>query len=143
MKSFENLVGKTTRAAIADDRQIKQLISRIVPVGTMAHIEFCRLEGGRVRITVDSAVWISRIRFMERQIIDDLRKAGRDTHTMSYHVSPEIRPVVRKTVRQAAKTTSGSTAIEAAADAIKGDQTGNGDDRLRQELLKLARTLRG
>ncbi|MFK8080863.1 MAG: DciA family protein [Granulosicoccus sp.] len=142
MKSFETLVGKTTRAAMADDRQIKQIISRIVPTSTMVHIQFCRVEGGRVRLTVDSAAWISRIRFMERRIIDNLRGTGRDTHTISYHVAPETQPVARKTIRKAIKAAGSSYSIEAAVEAISHDDTDSGDDRLRQELLKLARTLR-
>ncbi|MFK8079207.1 MAG: DciA family protein [Granulosicoccus sp.] len=140
MKSFETLVGKTTRAAIADDRHIKQVISKIVPVRTMPHIEFCRVEGGRVRITVDSAVWISRIRFMERRIIDALRENRFDSHTISFHVSPEMKPVVRKTERAAQKANGSAAAVEAALSAVTESDPGN--DRLRQELLKLARTLR-
>jgi len=84
MKSFSTLVGKTTRAAMADDRHIKRVISRIVPANTLNHIEFCRLEGGRLRITVDSAAWISRLRFSERQIIDAMRSERLDAHTVSY-----------------------------------------------------------
>jgi|GEM_PF-786433 len=140
MKSFDTLVAKTTRTAIADDRQIKQVISRIVPAKTMAHIEFCRVEGGRMRLTVDSAAWISRIRFIESQIIDALRSNNIDSHTISYHVSPETTPVMRKTVRLAERTPSAAAAMEAAAMAVT-DETVE-DDKLRQELLKLARTLR-
>lgn len=144
MKSFETLIGRTTRAAIADDRQIKQMISNIVPVKTMTHIEFCRVEGGRVRITVDSAAWISRIRFLERQIIDALRERQIDSHTISYHVSPELRQAKRKSVPPAIKTTKGAAAVEAAVSNLIDDgETANEGDRLRQELLKLARTLRG
>ena len=138
MKSFENLVAVTTRAAMRDDRQIKQVISRIVPAKSLAHIEFCRIEGGRLRITIDSAAWISRLRFMERQIIDALRAQRMDCHTVSFHVSPAQRPVVRKTVRHAKKTPSGVTTLESAAQAVAD----SGDDSLRQELLKLARNLR-
>lgn len=145
MKSFETLVGKTTRAAIANDRQIKQMISKIVPANTMAHIEFCRIEGGRMRITVDSAAWISRIRFLERQIIDCLRERKFDTHTISYHVSPEIRPAVHKPTPLTNRTKSGAAAVEAAAAVVTDASAAEGSDdsdRLRQELLKLARTLR-
>ena len=139
MKSFNTLVGKTTRAAIAGDRQIKQVISRIVPASTLSHIEFCRLEGGRVRITVDSAAWVSRLRFSERQIIDEMRSQRLDVHTASYHVAPNETPTPRKTLRVPQRTQNGAASVEAAASAV----TDSGDeDRLRQELLKLARTLR-
>lgn len=141
MKSFNTLVGKTTRAAIASDRQIKQVISRIVPSSTLTHIQFCRLEGGRVRITVDSSAWVSRLRFSERQIIDALRGQRFDVHTASYHVAPDETPSARKTLRTAQRTQTGSASLEAAASAVADSEDG-GDDRLRQELLKLARTLR-
>ena len=170
MKSFSTLVGKTTRAAIANDRQIKQVISRIVPASTLSHIEFCRLEGGRVRITVDSAAWVSRLRFSERQLIDALRSQRFDVHTASYHVAPDETPALRKTVRAPQKKTqTGAASVEAAAlamaqsataqsdvektgmsesGAVKSGVINSGviksgnDDRLRQELLKLASTLR-
>ncbi len=138
MKSFETLVGKTTKAAIRNDRQIKQVISQIVPASSMPHILFCRNEGGRLRITVDGAAWVSRLRFMERQIIDVLRAQRYDTHTVSFHVTPAEIPVVRKTVRAPRKSLSGSVRLEDTANSFKGA----GDDRLRQELLQLARTLR-
>jgi len=139
MKSFSTLVGKTTRAAIADDRHIKRVISQIVPANTLNHIEFCRLEGGRLRITVDSAAWISRLRFSERQIIDVMRSEQLDTHTVSYHVAPGEIPTPRKTLRAPKRTQSGAVSMEAAASAISGSAV---EDKLRQELLKLARTLR-
>lgn len=139
MKSFSTLVGKTTRAAMADDRHIKRVISRIVPANTLNHIEFCRLEGGRLRITVDSAAWISRLRFSERQIIDAMRSERLDAHTVSYHVAPGEIPTPRKTLRVPKSTQSGAACMEAAASAVSGSTE---EDKLRQELLKLARTLR-
>lgn len=139
MKSFGTLVGKTTRAAIASDRQIKRVISQIVPASTLKHIAFCRLEGGRVRITVDSAAWVSRLRFSERQIIDAMRSQRLDVHTASYHVVPSETPPPRKTIRVPERTQSGAASLEAAASAVNDS---DGNDQLRQELLKLARTLR-
>ena len=121
-----------------NDRQLKQVISRIVPAASLAHIEFCRLEDGRLRVTVASSAWISRLRFMERQIIGALRARQIDCHSVSYHVAPAEKPTVRKTIRVAKKPTKGADIVEGAADAVSD----SGDDCLRQELLKLARTLR-
>jgi len=138
MKSFDKLVQASTRRAIQHDHQIKRLISQIVPVNAHAHVEFCRLEGGRLRITVDSAAWITRLRFINSQLIDTLRANNLDCHTVSYHVSPPDRPAERRSVRNAEKAVKGAASIESAALLVSADP----DDSLRQELLKLAKALR-
>lgn len=140
MKSFNSLINSSARTAIRDDRQIKQVISRIVPSTTASHIEFCRLEGGRLRITVDNAAWVAKLRFSERHLVDTLRAAGLDAHTVSFHVSPAEKPIVRTTIRKANMPSRRSAiALEQAALAIGGS---NEDDSLRQELLKLAAKIR-
>ncbi len=115
MKSFETLIGTTTRATLQQDYRIKRVISRIVPVSTLDHIEFCRLEGGRLRLTVDSAAWVARLRFSERHIIDILRQERLDIHTVSFHVSPAEEPAVRTTRR---KPNGGSDAAARALAAL-------------------------
>lgn len=143
------------------DRHVREVISRIVPATTMAHIQFFRIEGGRMRITVDNAGWITKLRFNERQILDALRAEKLDVITLSFHVMPAEVPVARTTHRTANRTSS-----EAARSiALLADSTDDkveeptitnygsgasprrsivrqGDDRLRQELLKLAARLK-
>lgn len=143
MKTFSTVIGQSTKAIIVEDRKIKRAISHIVPANSLAHIEFCRLEGGRLRITVDSAAWVSRLRFMERQIIGVLRQHQFDSHTISYHVSPEFKTAANKSVRRPVKARNGAASMEAAANAVAEKTLEGGDGgKLRQELLKLARTLR-
>ena len=140
MKSFNSLVDQSARTAIRDDHQIKQVISQIVPATTLSHIEFCRLEGGRLRLTVDNAAWVAKLRFSERQLIDTLRATGLDVHTVSFHVSPAEKPILRTTKRQANQLSKRSaTTLTQAAEAIGGEDK---DDSLRQELLKLAARLK-
>lgn len=151
MKSFESLVTVTARSAMRDNSQIQKVISRIVPAQTLAQIEFCRLEGGRLRITVTSAAWIARLRFIERQLIGELRAVKRDVHTVSYHVSPEQRPAARKTQRSARKSSSGAASVfgaaecidegACAADAEVPDRNDDEPDPLKQQLLELAKKL--
>lgn len=125
-----------------ENSQIKRVISRIVPATTMAHVQFCRVEGGRMRLTVDSAAWIARIRFSNRQIIDELRRLSYDVHTISYHVAPAEQPVSRITARNPVKATPrAAAAIEATAAQLKLKSSGQ-NDSLRLELLKLAKKLR-
>ena len=139
MKPFNSLVDESARTAIRDDCQIRQLISRIVPATTLAHIEFCRLQGGRLRLTIDNAAWVPKLRFSERQLVDTLRATGLDVHTISFHVSPAEKPVNRTTCRKANQPSSRSAAaLTQAANAIGNEDD---DDSLRQELLKLAAKL--
>lgn len=142
MKTFESLVGAAARKAMHENHQIKQVISRIVPAATLAHVQFCRVEGGRMRMTVGSAAWIARIRFIDRQIIDELRRQSYDVHTISYHVAPAEQPISRVTVRDPLKATPRAAAsIEATAAQLHGKNTEE-NDSLRLELLKLAKKLR-
>ncbi len=116
------------------DRQIKDLISRIVPVSTAVHIVFCRLEDQRVRITVDNAVWLPRLRFMERQIIDILRAERLAIDSVSCHVMPQEKAPIP--TRRAPNTPSGKAAsmVEATAESVD-------DKRLEKALRKMARLM--
>lgn len=163
MKSFGSLIETRTRATLAQDRQIKRVISRIVPAATLSHVQFCRLEGGRLRVTVDSAAWVARLRFTERQLVGALKEQRLDVHTVSFHVAPSEVPVIRTTTRQANRAgVAAARALQSLADSEESmnsqpnSAAGDGhdsanratagshpeDDRLRQELLKLAARLR-
>ena len=142
------------------DRHIKQVISRIVPATTLAHIQFCRIEGGRMRVTVDNASWVAKLRFSERQILDAMRDEKLDAITMSFHVVPAESPIARTTTRTVNRTSSAAARaianLAASADSSreptlptepsdtpqKRTIVRQGDDRLRQELLKLAARLK-
>lgn len=142
------------------DRHIKQVISRIVPATVLAHIQFCRIEGGRLRVTVDNASWVAKLRFSERQILDVMRDEKLDAITMSFHVVPAETPVTRTTSRKANRTSSAAARAIAILAANTDDSSEptvpaqpshtpqkrtivrQGDDRLRQELLKLAARLK-
>lgn len=143
MKSFHNLVDVAATAAMRENRQINEVISQIVPAGTLSHIEFCRVEGGRLRVTVDGAAWIARLRFQERQLIGALRAKNFDCHTISYHVAPAERPVTRKSIRSANVHPSGANALEQAAQTLDAESSKSTDNAaLKEQLLKLAQTLR-
>lgn len=129
MKSLHNLINKTARSAMQQDSQMKQVISRIVPATSMAHINFCRLEAGRLRITVDNATWIAKLRFSERQIVGALREAKLDVVTLSFHVVPaETR--VTYTPKPTPKRSSNAAALAllklAESTALTEDEAGTG-----------------
>lgn len=151
MKAFESLVGSSTRAAIENNLKIKQVIASLVPATAMAHIVFCRLEGGRLRVTVDNAAWVAKLRFSERLLITALKAEKKDIHTISWHIAPVEQPITRSTRRTANKPHPRSAAmVDALANSSEAlsanhdskQQTDVTGDRLRQELLKLAAKLR-
>ena len=150
MKSFDTLITAQARTAIKENNHIKQVISQIVPATSVAHIEFCRVEGGRLRVTVDNAAWIAKLRFGERQLVRALRAENFDVHTVSWHVSPAEKPVPRVTRRAANPLTKKSaealTALAAADQSApeKGssEPMSESGEKLRLELLKLAAKLK-
>ena len=113
-----------------------------------------------MRVSVDNASWIAKLRFSERQILDAMRDEKLDAITMSFHVVPAETPVARTTSRTANRTSSAAAqamAILAAStdhsrepknpadlscSPSKKSIVRKGDDRLRQELLKLAARLK-
>ncbi len=150
MKSFDTLITAQARTAIKENNHIKQVISQIVPATSVAHIEFCRVEGGRLRVTVDNAAWIAKLRFGERQLVRALRAENFDVHTVSWHVSPAEKPVPRVTRRAANPLTKKSAEALTALAAADQSATEKGSrepmsesgEKLRLELLKLAAKLK-
>jgi len=151
VKKLNRLISATTQATVRENHRIREMVSRIVPASNLAHILFYRLEGGRLRITVDSAAWIARLRFGERQMINALRAEKLEVHTISWHVAAEETPRPRTTQRKANPLSPGAAgSLIAAAEMTRDDKSASdkageydpASDRLRQELLKLAARLR-
>lgn len=140
MKTLDTLIGARTQATMRENQRIMLLVSRIVPAASLAHIQFCRIEGGRLRVTVDGAAWVARLRFSERQLVEELRKGNLDVHTVSWHVAAAEPPAARVTLRQANPLSGRSAASLTALAESTGESPA--DDKLRQELLKLAARLK-
>lgn len=137
MKTFNDLISTTARRAMQDDRRIRRLISRIVPADALAHIQFCRFDSRVLRITVDNAAWLSRLRFSERQLIDALRCDDIDADTISWHVAVE-KPV--NTCRESTRSVStGATTRSAAIVRTTANAMEEGD--LKQALLTTVKNL--
>lgn len=88
MKSFESLVGPETRAALAEHERLKGAVSRCVPAAAAAHLVHCRLADGRLRLVLDSASWVAKLRFGERQLVRALVAGGTRVRQVSWHVAP-------------------------------------------------------
>lgn len=156
MKSFDSLIGPATRAAMRDDRRIRDVISRIVPAETAGHVTFCRLAGRQLRVTVDGAAWVAKLRFSERTLLAALLREGLDVRTVSWHVAPAKRPSGRETARRSALTAS-PRAARAVLSAVEGlgevgataprtataSEPGAGEDELARQMRRMARNLAG
>ena len=138
MKSFDSLIGPAARAAMRDDRRIRSVISRIVPAAALEHVTFCRLEGPQLKVTLDGAAWIPKLRFCERAVLAALARDGLPARTVSWHVTPAKNPAGRDMAKRAARTASprAARAVLSAADSV-------GDDELARQMRRMARHLVG
>lgn len=138
MKPFDSLIGSAARAAMDEDRRIRGVISRIVPAEALAHVMFCRLRDRQLRVTLDSAAWIPRLRFSERQLLAALARDGLEARTVSWHVTPLKRPAPRETRRRDANAGSAQAARAMLSAARDVD-----DEVLSEQLRRVARRLTG
>lgn len=171
MKSLANLLESKTIAVVQNNRRIRQVISQIVPASTLEHLLFFRIEHGRLHITVDNAVWITQLRFSERQLLAELQGHKDKVYTVRWHVAPAEAAQSRITRRRANEASGyaaeqvaalaqqiaadeGGTALDSGeirpADASAAEATpeftqdvvADQDDRLGQALERLARNLK-
>jgi predicted nucleic acid-binding Zn ribbon protein len=152
MKSFDSLIDPETLASVQKAHELQALVSRTVPRAAAPHLVFCRLDDGQLRLTLDHASWLAKLRFSERQLIRDLAKAGIAVERISWHVAPcEQRPTP---VRPRRARVPGPTAVahlRALARVLNSEptheQTGdaahvlNNDDALGRSLNRLADVL--
>ena len=138
MKSFDNLIGPAARAAMREDRRIRGAISRIVPAGALEHVTFCRIDGRQLKVTMDGAAWIPKLRFCERTLLAALIRDGLDVRTVSWHVTPAKTPRGRETVSRVPRPASpqAARALLSVADSL-------GDDELARQMRRLAGRLVG
>jgi len=141
MKSFESLIGPAARAAMRDDRRIKAVISRIVPADILEHVTFCRLADRQLRVTLDGAAWVSKLRFSERALLSALAHEGLDARTVSWHVAPVPNPTRRESAERSAGGRSDRAArtVRSAAESASA----SGDDELARQLRRMAAHLTG
>lgn len=137
MKSFDSLIGPETQAALDDAEKLMALVTRTMPRAASKHVVFCRLLDGRLRLTLDHAAWVAKLRFNERQILRALEQEGLRIKQVSWHVAPierraESAEPPRQPVVPGRDTIAG---LEALARSLAPD------DPLARSLNKLASTL--
>ncbi len=137
MQPFTEISIPGAEKYLQEHRLIKQVISRTVPASLLEAVQFCRIENTVLRITVGNAAVLSRLRFEESQIIDNLAGEKIHANSIKWHVSrEEVRAAPRKKVPKAAK--GGDARSAKLLHAIADDMP---DDELRSALLKVAKHL--
>lgn len=136
MKKFSELVDLDVKQAALNDRKIRQVIAQIMPPECLVHLQFCRIENRILKLTLDNASWLARLRFISRQLIDELNREGITIADVTWHVAPdkitvEPRP---KVLRERARSEKSAKILSATALSME-----EGD--LKQALLKIAEQL--
>lgn len=138
MKSFDSLIGPDTQAALDNARELLTLVTRTMPRDAAKHLVFCRLVDRRLRLTLDHAAWVAKLRFHERQLVRNLQREGLDIKQVSWHVapseqdSPDSRPE-RRAVIPGSRSVAGLEGLARSLDT---------EDPLAESLHRLAATLR-
>ena len=135
---LSGLADASMRDAMQADERLRESISRIVPPETMTRLAFCRLEGEVLHLCVADAVWLTRLRFVERTLLDRLSREGWAVRSLKGHVLPRRSPVrQRRAVRPApANSTQGADGIRQLANSLD-------EGRLKEALRQMARHVGG
>jgi len=136
MKKFNDLVDLDVKQALNDDRKIRQVVAQIVPPESLGHVQFCRIEDRILKVTLDNASWLARLRFISRQLIDELNRAGYTVSDVTWHVAPEkVKAEPRQRVKRTREGSKASASIvQATAESMESDD-------LQRALLKMAKQL--
>jgi len=137
MKKFNDLVDLDVKQALNDDRKIRQVVAQIMPPESLAHVQFCRIENRILKVTLDNASWLARLRFISRQLIDELKHAGITVCDVTWHVAPEKIKVEPRpnALRKRARSEKSADILQATAESMQ-------DDELQRALLKIANQLK-
>ncbi len=136
MKKFNDLVDQEVKQALRDDHKIRQLVAQIMPPESLSHVQFCRIENRVLKITLDNASWLARLRFISRQLIDELSRAGITVVDITWHVAPEKNTVEPRPIatRSRARSKASANILRATAESMEADD-------LQRALLKVAKQM--
>jgi len=108
-----------------------------MPPESLAHVQFCRIENRILKVTLDNASWLARLRFISRQLIDELNCAGFTVADTTWHVAPEKIKVEPRSIptRKRARSQTSADILQATAESMEADD-------LQRALLKVARQMK-
>jgi hypothetical protein len=140
-KPVGNLFSKTTsrlhtiyqQACRLDDLQ--KTLMEILPVTMRPHVRICNYQGDSLHLFVDTAHWATRLRYMELELITNLRALSSFQHLKSVRYS--IRPVYTPpSYHKSARAISKESANHIATVAKYIE-----DEPLRKALIKLSHAI--
>lgn len=136
MNKFNEIVDDHVKQVISDDRKIRHVIEQIMPPECLENVKFLRIENRVLRMTLDNASWLARLRFISPQLIDALKADNITVTKVTWHVAPDkIKVEARaKTVQKRAGSESGARTLQCTAQDMEADD-------LQRALLKLAEQL--
>lgn len=136
MKKFSELVGVDVKRALHVDNKVRQVIAQVLPTESVTHLQFCRIENKTLKVTLDNASWLARLRFSARQIIDELARENIIVTQITWHVSPETTQAQPRhhSSKPRARSDSSARIVGAAAQAMEKDE-------LQSALMKIAEQL--
>ena len=137
MKKFKDLVDLEMKQALRDDHKIRQLVAQIMPPESLAHVQFFRIENRVLKVTLDNASWLARLRFISRQLIDELNRAGITVVDTTWHVAPE-----KIKVESRPKPTRDRQRSQTTANILQATAAPMEEDELQRALLKMANQMR-
>jgi hypothetical protein len=135
------LRGTDAVAALLNELQRRdELLQRVrdaIPEALRAHCKQASLRDGLLSLSVDSPVWVSRLKFLTPQLIEDLRKTDLAINDCHVRASPEA-SLARAEGREAATFSPPAAAdhLLQAADAIADPELATSLRRLADSLSK-------
>ncbi len=142
MKSFDSLIDPETLASVQQARELHARVSRTMPRDAAAHLVFCRLDDDQLRLTVNNASWLAKLRFSERQLLRTLASDGIAVKRISWHVAPpEKRPERAAPRRARLPGPSVAAHLRALANDLEDNDSPGENDSLGKSLNRLADVL--
>lgn len=118
--------------------QIKIIINQVVDYQIAEHVEVSKIQPGILTLICDSAVWSTRLRYMEPQILKKLQQYSMTQKLRKIEI--KVRPSSNATPEQ--QSTKSKRRIElsqSAAKQILTDSKAISDPKLKDAIKKLAR----
>ncbi len=122
-------------------RELHSVVTRNMPRGAAEHLLFCRLVDDRLRLTLDHAAWVAKLRFNERAMVRALARDGVRVKQVSWHVAPK--EVTRQRISDPGDRARppGAAAVARLEALAAGFEADDASDPLGRSLRKLAGVL--
>lgn len=137
MKDLNMLLAPSARQTLRLNQQLRTAFSHIMPAAALDAVALCRVENDELHITLTNASWLSRLRFSEKALLNEVAKLNLSANRIAWHVLPgRITPPRSPSIRQDALVIpeGAPKRVSQAADQF--------DDKvLRQALKRVATTM--